>query len=110
VLLVPLKSWLLPGWWSLLLLVVVYLGHAQQLATPPVLPRSDVALDSGVVPPLAIDSQGWLLLDRAIQTDLDGAVHKLYNFKFDQADKQVRSPQHPLAYSCSAWVRRHYPH
>lgn len=53
--------------------------------------------------PRAIDTQGWLLLDKDMQLELDGAVHNLYNFKFDKADKQFRSlrrryPQHPLAY------------
>lgn len=53
--------------------------------------------------PQAIDTQGWLLLDKDIQLDLDGAVRNLYNFKFDWADRPFRSlhrryPQHPLAY------------
>jgi hypothetical protein len=55
------------------------------------------------VAPQEIDTQGWLLLDKDIQLELDGAVHNLYNFKFDKADKQFRSwrrryHQHPLTY------------
>lgn len=62
-----------------------------------------VALDSVLVAPSAIDTKGWLLLNKDIQTELDGAVHNVYNFKFDQADKQFRSlrrryPNHPMPY------------
>ena len=95
----PLKNWLSPGWWLLIFLLGAALnGFAQQVSPPP-----SVALDSVTVAPRAIDTQGWLLLDKDIQLELGGAVHNLYNFKFDKADKQFRSlrrryPQHPLAY------------
>jgi hypothetical protein len=95
----PLKSWLSPGWWLLTFLFGAALnGFTQQVPPPP-----SVALDSVTVAPQALDTEGWLLLDKDMQTELDGAVHNLYNFKFDKADKQFRSlcrryPQHPLAY------------
>lgn len=62
-----------------------------------------IALDSVQVGPQAVNVAGWLLLDKDIQLELGGAVHNLYNFKFDKADKQFRSlrrryPQHPMAY------------
>ena len=62
-----------------------------------------VALDSVTVAPVAVDTKEWLLLNKDIQMELDGAVHNLYNFKFDRAEKQFRSlrrryPQHPMAY------------
>lgn len=93
-----LKIWLSTGWWLLILLLgATHNGFAQQVPSPP-----SVALDSVTVAPQALDTQGWLLLDKDIQTELDGAVHNLYNFKFDKADRQFRSlrryPQHPLAY------------
>ena len=49
------------------------------------------------------DTQGWLLLDKDIQLELDGAVQNLYNFKYDKAEKQFRSlrrryPHHPMPY------------
>ena len=47
------------------------------------------------------DTKGWLLLDKDIQLELDGAVQNLYNFKYDKAEKQFRSlrrryPKHPM--------------
>ncbi len=73
----------------------------------------DVALDNVQVAPSAVDTKGWLLLNQDIQTELDGAVHNVYNFKFDQADKQFRSlrrryPSHPMPYfllGLSTWWR-----
>jgi hypothetical protein len=55
------------------------------------------------VAPAAVDTKGWLLLDKDIQTELEGGVENLYNFKFDKAERQFRSlrrryPQHPLPY------------
>ncbi|AIZ63331.1 tol-pal system protein YbgF [Hymenobacter sp. DG25B] len=55
------------------------------------------------IAPGAVDTKGWLLLDRDIQLELDGAVENLYNFKFDRAEKQFRSlrrryPKHPMPY------------
>ena len=70
------------------------------------------------VAPQAAAIQGWLLLDQDIQTELAGAVHHLYNFQFDRADKQFRSlrrryPQHPLPYFLLAlstwWQLAPYP-
>jgi hypothetical protein len=63
----------------------------------------EIQLDSVSVAPPAADIAGWLLLDKDIQTELDGAVHNLYNFKFDKSDRQFRSlrrryPNHPMAY------------
>jgi len=65
------------------------------------------------VAPAAVETKGWILLDEDIKLELDGAVHNLYNFKFDQADKQFRSlrrryPRHPMAYfllGLSTWWR-----
>ena len=81
-------------------------GQAQVLHSPApdTLPiMQQVALDSVTVAPVAVDTKEWLLLNKDIQTELDGAVHNLYNFKFDKAEKQFRSlrrryPQHPMAY------------
>ena len=81
-------------------------GQAQVLRSPApdTLPiMQQVALDSVTVAPVAVDTKEWLLLNKDIQTELDGAVHNLYNFKFDKAEKQFRSlrrryPQHPMAY------------
>ena len=73
-------------------------------SSPDTLPiMQQVALDSVTVAPMAVDTKEWLLLNKDIQTELDGAVHNLYNFKFDKAEKQFRSlrrryPQHPMAY------------
>ncbi|TFZ66630.1 tol-pal system protein YbgF [Hymenobacter sp. UV11] len=62
-----------------------------------------IGLDSVQVAPQAVDISGWLLLDKDIQLELEGAVQNMYNFKFDKANKQFRSlrrryPQHPMAY------------
>ena len=79
-------------------------GWAQRVDTTRQLsPTPVVALDSVAVAPQALDTKGWLLLSPDIQTELDGAVHNLYNFKFDRAEKQFRSlrrryPQHPMPY------------
>jgi hypothetical protein len=82
-------------------------AHAQTQRTSPDTVRvpamPDVALDSVQVAPQTADISGWLLLDKDIQLELDGAVQNLYNFKFDKADKQFyslrrRYPQHPMAY------------
>ena len=75
--------------------------HPSSPDTLPIMPQ--VALDSVTVAPMAVDTKEWLLLNKDIQTELDGAVHNLYNFKFDKAEKQFRSlrrryPQHPMAY------------
>ena len=79
-------------------------GWAQRIDTArAVPPPPTVALDSVAVAPQAFDTKGWLLLNPDIQTELDGAVHNLYNFNFDKAERQFRSlkrryPQHPMPY------------
>ncbi|MBF9236216.1 tol-pal system protein YbgF [Hymenobacter sp. BT683] len=93
-------------------LLFIALGSAQaQSPSAPALPspadtlRSmpGVDLEDVYVAPAAVDTKEWLLLNADIQTELGGAVNNLYNFKFDQAEKQFRSlrrryPQHPMAY------------
>ena len=91
---------------GLVSLLTLGAAQAQELRPPapdslPIMPQ--VALDSVTVAPVAVDTKEWLLLNKDIQTELDGAVHNLYNFKFDKAEKQFRSlrrryPQHPMAY------------
>ena len=86
------------------LLLLPLPGRAQKLdtlRTPPAMPT--VALDSVGVLPSAVDTKGWLLLDKDIQTELEGAVYNVYNCKFDKAEKQFRSlrrryPNHPMPY------------
>lgn len=63
----------------------------------------NIALDNVDVSPDVVDMKNWLLLNKDIQTELDGAVHNIYNAKHDQAEKQFRSlrrryPQHPMPY------------
>ncbi|GAA3997979.1 hypothetical protein GCM10022408_05880 [Hymenobacter fastidiosus] len=84
------------------LLLTPGLSYAQGSDTirVPVMPK--VALDNVEVAPAA-STKGWLLLDKDIQLELDGAIHNLYNFKFDKAERQFRSlrrryPEHPLPY------------
>ena len=93
-----------PFWVCLGLFLLPLLARAQKpdtLRTPP--PIQTVALDTVGILPSAIDTKGWLLLDKDIQTELDGAVHNIYNFKYDKAEKQFRSlrrryPNHPMPY------------
>ena len=86
------------------LLLLPLSGRAQTPDTiRSVPPMRTVALDSVGVMPSAVDTKGWLLLNPDLQTELDGAVHNLYNFKFDKAEKQFRSlrrryPAHPMPY------------
>lgn len=99
------------GSWALLVLLGLPSRGTAQGSLPPA-PRV-VALDSVAVAPRAADIRGWLLLDIDIQTELEGAVHNLYNFQFERAEKQFRSlrrryPQHPLPYfllALSTWWR-----
>jgi len=102
--------------WLLLLLPLAWplLGRAQQPTSPPrdttlrlqpgeVPAMPTVALDTLQVLPGAVDYSGWLLLDKDIQLELDGAVQNLYNCKYDKAEKQFRSlrrryPHHPMPY------------
>ena len=101
------RTWF-SGWRFVLLAFLLVLaspaGWAQRVDTilmvPPI---PTVALDSVAVAPQAINTEGWLLLNADIQTELDGAVRNLYNFKFDKAEKQFRSlrrryRQHPMPY------------
>ncbi|KUG09884.1 tol-pal system protein YbgF [Solirubrum puertoriconensis] len=66
-------------------------------------PIRNIQLENVDVAPGAVDTKGWLLLDKDIQLELDGAVRNLYNFKYDKAEKQFRSlrrryPNHPMPY------------
>ena len=86
------------------LLFLPLLSYAQKPDTMRIPPAmKTVALDTVGVLPSAIDTKGWLLLDKDIQTELDGAVNNIYNFKYDRAEKQFRSlrrryPNHPMPY------------
>ena len=62
-----------------------------------------IQLSNVDVAPAAVDISGWLLLDKDIQTELEGAVYNIYNFKHDKAERQFRSlrrryPDHPMPY------------
>ena len=80
------------------------LSRAQKRDTTQALPAmKTVALDTVGVMPSSADIKGWLLLDKDIQTELDGAVRNVYNFKYARAEKQFRSlrrryPNHPMPY------------
>jgi hypothetical protein len=88
----------------LLLLLVPRLSRAQVADTvrfPPPIPTIEIG--NVDVLPSAVDTKGWLLLDKDIQLELEGAVRNLYNFKYDKAEKQFRSlrrryPNHPMPY------------
>ncbi|UOR07306.1 tol-pal system protein YbgF [Hymenobacter aerilatus] len=89
----------------LLLLLLPVLLHAQQPDTisRQEAPIRNIDIENVDVLPSAAAIDGWLLLDKDIQTELDGAMHNLYNFKYDKAEKQFRSlrrryPQHPMPY------------
>ncbi|UYZ65174.1 tol-pal system protein YbgF [Hymenobacter weizhouensis] len=92
----------------LLLALLPSLAQAQQSGSaPPSVPAPDtlrqVQLENVDVAPAAVDTKGWLLLDKDIQTELEGAVFNLYNFKYDKAERQFRSlrrryPHHPMPY------------
>jgi hypothetical protein len=76
-----------------------YAQDTSQVKTPPI---RNVDLGNVDVLPNT-DTKGWLLLDKDIQLELDGAVQNLYNFKYDKAEKQFRSlrrryPHHPMPY------------
>ncbi|UYZ62636.1 tetratricopeptide repeat protein [Hymenobacter weizhouensis] len=81
------------------------LRESQAQQTPPVATDTarHIKLENVDVAPAAADIAGWLLLDKGIQTELEGAVQNIYNFKHDRAEKQFRSlrrryPQHPMPY------------
>ncbi|MBT9393186.1 tol-pal system protein YbgF [Hymenobacter sp. NST-14] len=62
-----------------------------------------IQLSNVDVAPAAVDISGWLLLDKDIQTELEGAVYNIYNFQHDKAERQFRSlrrryPNHPMPY------------
>ncbi|GAA3919306.1 hypothetical protein GCM10022406_02260 [Hymenobacter algoricola] len=85
-----------------MLVLTPWLSYAQRPDTLRVPAMPSVDLGNVDVAPTA-NTQGWLLLDKDIQLELDGAVRNLYNFKFDKAERQFRSlrrryPQHPLPY------------
>ncbi|MVN77293.1 tol-pal system protein YbgF [Hymenobacter sp. HMF4947] len=104
-------------WWVIAGLLVGLLSgpalgqHTPADPMPALPPLREIALDSIQVAPQTVDISGWLLLDKDIEEELSGAVHNLYDFKFNKADKQFRSlrrryPQHPMAYfllSLSTW-------
>ncbi|WBO84979.1 tetratricopeptide repeat protein [Hymenobacter yonginensis] len=86
----------------LLLLLLPLLASAQQPDTTRT-PIRSIQTENVDVLPNAVDTKGWLLLDKDIQTELEGAVQNLYNCKYDRAEKQFRSlrrryPQHPMPY------------
>jgi predicted Zn-dependent protease len=94
------SGWLLL-WVALLLMPLA--GWAQTDTTRQLPGIRTIEIDNVDVLPAAIDTKGWLLLDKDIQTELEGAVHNLYNFKYDKAEKQFRSlrrryPHHPMPY------------
>jgi hypothetical protein len=77
--------------------------QAQQVADTTHTSIRTIEVGNVDVLPGAIDTKGWLLTDTDIQTELEGAVQNLYNFKFDKAEKQFRSlrrryPHHPMPY------------
>ena len=87
----------------LFLLFLTSLGaRAQRRDTVRVPAIAPIKLENVEVGPQAI-TEGWLLTNKDIELELGGAVHNLYNFKFDKAEKQFKSlrrryPQHPMAY------------
>ncbi len=88
---------------ALALLLPVFSAAAQTASSMGLASIQPVELTDVEVAPQAIDTKGWLLLNRDVQQELDGAVRNLYNFKFDRADRQFRSlrrryPEHPMAY------------
>ncbi|KAA9332284.1 tol-pal system protein YbgF [Hymenobacter busanensis] len=95
-----LSLWLLSG----LMLLLPARGMAQQPdTTRRSAPIRNIQLDTVDVVPGAVDYSGWLLLDKDIQLELEGAIQNLYNFKYDKAEKQFRSlkrryPNHPMPY------------
>ena len=87
-----------------LLLLLPFLAQAQRPDTarrvPP--PIRNIDIENVDVLPSG-DTKGWLLLDKGIQLELEGAVQNMYNFKYDKAEKQFRSlrrryPNHPMPY------------
>jgi hypothetical protein len=86
----------------LLLTMLPFLARAQQPDTTRT-PIRHIETENVDVLPAAIDTKGWLLLDKDIQLELEGAVQNLYNCKYERAEKQFRSlrrryPNHPMPY------------
>ncbi len=78
-------------------------AYAQQPTPTNPEPARQVDLSNVDIAPNAVDTKGWLLLDKDIQTELEGAIQNLYNFKYDKSEKQFRSlrrryPNHPMPY------------
>jgi len=89
----------------ILLLLLPLLLRAQQQDTTrqQEVPIRNIDIENVDILPSAVEIDGWLLLDKDIQTELDGAMQNLYNFKYDKAEKQFRSlrrryPHHPMPY------------
>ncbi|MBW3127578.1 tol-pal system protein YbgF [Hymenobacter profundi] len=93
-----------PRYFLLLLLLLPFLALAQRPDTARVpAPIRNIQVENVDVLPGAVDTKGWLLLDRDIQLELEGAIQNMYNFKYDKAEKQFRSlrrryPNHPMPY------------
>ncbi|HLK97608.1 MAG TPA: hypothetical protein VK364_07550, partial [Hymenobacter sp.] len=86
----------------LLLTLLPFLARAQQPDTART-PIRNIETENIDVLPAAVDTKGWLLLDKDIQLELEGAVQNLYNCKYERAEKQFRSlrrryPNHPMPY------------
>jgi hypothetical protein len=97
---------LAPGLRQLLFVALLLGSHlllGQQADSVQAVPVSNIQLDNIDVAPAAVDTKGWLMLNADIRLELEGAVHNLYNLKFEKAEKQFRSlrrryPQHPMPY------------
>lgn len=86
----------------LLLTLLPFLAQAQRPDTTRT-PIRTIETENVDVLPNAVDTKGWLLLDKDIQTELEGAVENLYNCRYEKAEKQFRSlrrryPNHPMPY------------
>lgn len=88
----------------LLTLLLPFLAQAQRVdTTRSSSPIRNIETENVDVLPTAVDTKGWLLLDKDIKTELEGAVQNLYNCKYERAEKQFRSlrrryPNHPMPY------------
>jgi len=96
---------------ALAFFILPFLAFSQTSDSTLVNGMRNITLENVDVAPDVVDMKNWLLLNKDIQIELDGAVHNLYNSKHDQAEKQFRSlrrryPQHPMPYflmGLSAW-------
>ncbi len=94
----PHKLYLMRFFLLTCLLLLTFPVWAQQPAD-----TTRIRLSNVDIAPNAVDISGWLLLDKDIQTELEGAVYNIYNFKHDKAERQFRSlrrryPTHPMPY------------